>query len=419
MQIKIQNFGPIQNGFQDNDGWLDVRKCTIFIGNQGSGKSSVAKLISVFSWIEKVLIRGDFAKKHFTEHNRFRGTYCAYHRVENYFFNIEGKDIAHIEYKGQKYHFTYTNAKLEIKDLPNAIEELTQVMYIPAERNLVSVVKNPTQLKEFPQSLIDFVGEFNVAKQAIKIPLELPINKLHLEYDKLNDIINIKGSNYKVRLTEASSGLQSLIPMFLVSQYYAQLVKQQAKAGNANMSVDEKNRFIKKVSEIWEMQELSDEQKRSLLSNIAKNYNKSAFINIVEEPEQNLFPASQKEVLYKLLELNNYNAANKLILTTHSPYLISYLSLAVEAKSVEAKLVAAKLKQQHKPEALQIDNIVPLQARLSSEQIVVYQIDEATGKISNLKSYKGLPSDENYLNEHLAEINEQFSKLLEIEDLCQ
>ena len=54
-KIRIKNFGPIKEGYQENDGWLDVKKVTVFIGNQGSGKSTVAKLISTFSWIEKAL----------------------------------------------------------------------------------------------------------------------------------------------------------------------------------------------------------------------------------------------------------------------------------------------------------------------------------------------------------------------------
>jgi hypothetical protein len=35
-----------------------------------------------------------------------------------------------------------------------------------------------------------------------------------------------------------------------------------------------------------------------------------------------------------------------------------------------------------------------------------------------LKIYKGLPSDENYLNEGLADSNNLFSELLDLEDLC-
>ena len=62
-RIKIKNFGPIKEGCQDDDGWIDVKKVTVFVGHQGSGKSTVAKLISTCTWIEKALVRGDYKKK--------------------------------------------------------------------------------------------------------------------------------------------------------------------------------------------------------------------------------------------------------------------------------------------------------------------------------------------------------------------
>lgn len=61
-RIKIRNFGPIKEGYQENDGWIDVKKVTVFIGNQGSGKSTVAKIISTFTWIEKSLVRATLIK---------------------------------------------------------------------------------------------------------------------------------------------------------------------------------------------------------------------------------------------------------------------------------------------------------------------------------------------------------------------
>ena len=48
-KIKIKNFGPIKEGYIENDGWIDVKKVTVFIGNQGSGKSTVAKLLQRIS----------------------------------------------------------------------------------------------------------------------------------------------------------------------------------------------------------------------------------------------------------------------------------------------------------------------------------------------------------------------------------
>lgn len=71
-RIRINNFSPIKEGYTDNDGWIDIKKVTVFIGNQGSGKSTVAKLISTFTWIEKALVRVDYSKKWFERKNKLK-----------------------------------------------------------------------------------------------------------------------------------------------------------------------------------------------------------------------------------------------------------------------------------------------------------------------------------------------------------
>ena len=74
-RIKIKNFGSIKEGFLENEGWLDIKKVTVFVGNQGSGKSTVTKLISLFTWIEKALFRGDYDKKWFEKKNRLKNQF--------------------------------------------------------------------------------------------------------------------------------------------------------------------------------------------------------------------------------------------------------------------------------------------------------------------------------------------------------
>lgn len=91
-RIKIKHFGPLATSTNENDGWLEIKKVTIFIGNQGSGKSTIAKLISTCVWIEKVLTRGDFKKAEFKAPT-FRSKYCGYHRISNYFKKIRLKYI--------------------------------------------------------------------------------------------------------------------------------------------------------------------------------------------------------------------------------------------------------------------------------------------------------------------------------------
>jgi hypothetical protein len=50
--------------------------------------------------------------------------------------------------------------------------------------------------------------------------------------------------------------------------------------------------------------------------------------------------------------------------------------------------------------------------------VSIYQLDDFGG-IKKLPDYKGLPSDENYLNDFLAESNDQFINLMEIEEKCR
>ncbi|HBS89068.1 MAG: AAA family ATPase [Bacteroidetes bacterium GWF2_38_335] len=414
-RIRIKNFGPIKEGCLENDGWLEINKVTIFIGNQGSGKSTVAKLISTFTWIEKALVRGDYQKKWFEKKNRLKNQFLNYHRLENYFDGFEGLfDNTEFDYEGEAYTIKYRTGLLEIIENKKHNYYLPQIMYVPAERNFIANVKSPKELKLSSDSLKEFLSEFDKAKNEIKGAMRLPINDVDIEYDKLNDIVNIKGNNYKLRLTEASSGFQSLVPLYLVSWFLANSVKKQSQVSQESMSTEELERFRKGVEEIWDNESLTEEQRRVALSVLSHKFNKSAFINIVEEPEQNLFPTSQKQMLFSLLEFNNMNEGNKLIMTTHSPYLINYLTLSVKADNIYKLLRKNKYKLSD-PEYLQTNEIVPIASAVKADDLIIFELNERDGSIKKLPDYKGLPSDENQLNFNLEDSNELFAQLLEIQ----
>lgn len=78
----------------------------------------------------------------------------------------------------------------------------------------------------------------------------LPINNIGIEYDKLNDTLNLRGKGYKVKLTDASSGFQSLVPLYLVTGYLANSVKDKSETNHETMSSEEIQRF-KKVLRIF------------------------------------------------------------------------------------------------------------------------------------------------------------------------
>ena len=49
----------------------------ILTGGPGSGKSTIAKLISTFTWIEKALVRGDYDKKWFERKNKLKNQFMS------------------------------------------------------------------------------------------------------------------------------------------------------------------------------------------------------------------------------------------------------------------------------------------------------------------------------------------------------
>jgi predicted ATPase len=410
-RIKIKNFGPIKSGCETNEGWIDVKKVTCFIGNQGSGKSTIAKIISTFTWIEKALVRGDYNKKWFERKNKLKNQYLNYHRLENY-FKVNGSEKTVIEYEGDAFSIVYENGSLVISEVQNKEYPLPQIMYVPAERNFITYVKTPKELKLSSESLKEFLTEFDNAKNEMKGFENLPINNVGVEYDRLNDTLNLKGEGYKVKLTEASSGFQSLVPLYLVSGYLANSVKKQSETNKETMSSEELQRFKRGVEDIWNNNSLTDEQKRVALSVLSSKFNKTAFINIVEEPEQNLFPTSQWQMLQSLLKYNAMNRGNKLIMTTHSPYIINFLSIAIQGEYLEGKIKKSVNKDVLLPK---LYGLIPKESLINASDIVVYQLDEKDGSVKKLETIDGIPSDRNYLNDILVESNLLFDSLLEIE----
>ena len=393
--IIIKNFGAIKM----HNAPIEIKKVTFFIGNQGSGKSTVAKLIATFMWIEKALVRGGYDKKWFKRKNRFKNTFLPYHRIENYL-----KKDTFIQYEGEAYIITYENEFLKLEEKKNNNYSLPQIMYVPSERNFIAYVRSPKELKLSSEALKEFLTEFDNSKEIVK-NLSLPINKAMLDYDKLNNTLNLKGEDYKIKLTEASSGFQSFAPIYMVSNYLVNTIKKDSGI-KVSMSGDEISRFRKEIEQLYKDKYLNDELKRIAISVLSKKFNKTSFVNIVEEPEQNLFPTSQRDMLYSLLKINNEIADNKLIITTHSPYLVNYVSVAVEAGKLTQGVTAVKEKQ--------LNKIVPISSVVNSDDLAIYQLNEK-GSVELLESYEGIPSDENLLNNEIGRTNELFADLLDLQ----
>lgn len=388
MKFKIQNFGPITQGYSTDDGFLHIDGVTVFIGGQGTGKSSVAKCLSTVMWLEKALLRRDFSPEQLMSHGAFK-FHFTYHGIVDYF----EKDTV-LDYQGRYYRLSYAQEHLTIEPSTEALEiDQPKIMYVPSERNFLSSQATPSLMAKLHPSLTTFLDEFENAKHAISGPVSLPVDHSSYSNDQLNDISWVERRGNKTRLTNASSGYQSLIPLFLVTDYLANFID------NADIPLP--------VHHLRSMRQMLNEATDpAQQQQIPKRFKPSYTINVVEEPEQNLFPDSQVKMMYSLLGYQNRNALNQLIITTHSPYILNAATLAV------ACFITSE-KNQGSRSALA--DIVPSHAWLRPDRLTVYEIDEA-GVIQKLESCYDLPSDENYLNNFLGSFNDNLSAILELEE---
>lgn len=362
-QLIVKSFGPVKN--------LDItfKKVTLFIGDQGTGKSCVAKLFSMFKWLEKVLSQKKYKLNYFEQYNRFLTKLCPYHRIESFI-----QPDSYLKFESNLYDFVYSDGSFRIHDknedagLFRASHQneagLSKIMYVPAERSIVSVAENKTKLlKELPDSSETFSDEFVNAKKFFKSGYELPFEGLHFEYDSLNEVGWISDGDYKVRLINASSGIQSSLPMCMVSEYLSKMI---AEREEVKLSKEEKDKLEKRVAEIMQDDAISDSIKDMMIRQLSSANRYDRFINIVEEPELNLFPQSQMEVLHSLVAINSSSEQNMLVLTTHSPYSLAILNtLVLGAKVYERSYDNIKT---------EVEKILPTCYHIKREDIAAYRL---------------------------------------------
>ena len=400
-RIEIHNFGPIKEAN------ITVKKVTVFIGNQGSGKSTAAKLISTFAWIEKFLFRSrGWFPVPLINSGGFQ-TYLAYHRIESYL-----KDDTKVTYFGDYYQITYNLKKIQVNKIGDNYF-LPKITYYPAERNFISSIKKSKGRSGFQlwsKALQEFKEIFQEAKTNLKDrnTINLPIAGTSIEYNQLNEILYVKGVDYKIPLSDSASGFQSIVPMYIVAEYVSKITEKEQEMDDA-----EREQFIEQSTLILNNPRYTQEQKNILLSRLADGINIQSVFNIIEEPEQNLFPTSQHSMLFALLQFNNVAEHNSMIITTHSPYIVGNMTLAIKAAELYKKTSNDDIRQK-------IAHIVPEASSINADDVIIYEFDDKTRTVSELELQNGLPSDNDYLNNALGDTNDLFCDLLDLEEeICK
>ena len=422
-KLRVKNFGPIKEGFSENDGFMEITPVTVICGNQATGKSTIAKLYSTLTWLEKSLVKTGLGKK--TVPNTDFISFCSQQRLHEYFTKS-----TEIEYIGHTCTFSFKNNAFShelAKDFNNSLLSYNRpkIMYIPAERNLLTVVDDADDIGNLPLMLSILLEEYNKAKKHSESGLfDLPISNVQLQYDRQTRSTKVLTATGAIDILNSSSGIQSVAPISLVARFLADDVSGDFLRNINRLSVNGREEIkewlrqgdsplgrevtLSYFEQLLYGQTISESMKEKL-SLLLHFFFNTCFINIVEEPEQNLYPESQGKVLFELLECMNTNEHNQLMITTHSPYMLSYLTQSAKAAELLKKGVPSE----------RVGKIVPVKSAVAGEKISIYETKE-DGSIALLKPYENLPSDASLLNKALADGNERFAELLDLEEeFCQ
>lgn len=391
-RLIINNIGPLK--YVD----IELKTVNVFIGRQSSGKSTLAKIISFCSWLEK---NNDRVRKSLLD-----GAYkmlISYSRLSDAYFTHESS----IFYEGENivyaYNFSaplpvskYTEISwepvIDTKEVFGTFIVRTinpKVAYIPAERNFVSAVNNLSDYSEEDDNLQDFVNTWYKAKKKYTKSNALNLMGLRAKFfyqesDMTDNILLDSGE--ELPLTSASSGLQSVIPLLVLINWLSDGIYEEEKP----FSPIEQEKIVELLKALPDG--LKDDKVKRLLERMTgfiKGYVYSHTQFIVEEPEQNLFPETQCELLNYLLAAINHGKGHRMVLTTHSPYVLNQLNLLFKAFD---------------------KNVLISNASLNYDDTNVFAIED--GELRDLKVQNAHMVDPEYLVQFISSIYRQYAELV-------
>lgn len=406
--IIIRNIGPIQKAE------FDLNKVNVFMGPQSCGKSTIAKICSQCSWYEKnhLLTGGEYD---------FYSGLLEFHRMdEGYFsdnseilyesdwvtisFKGKGKEVS-LKYKDRDYENRYKNLKIE---------------YIPAERNFAATIPNLEKYSGGYDNIINFLNDWINFKETITKEKKylIPLSTIDVNYNydaKTKEDILTLANNKTVLLQRSSSGQQSIIPLLLVCEFmFTTLYSQKRNPSPAekkyirsllpeNMKADYdwliKMKGSEPKSKNNKNSELLVETERKIWNELGMSTDYNYSNVIIEEPEQNLFPETQKELTYFLLnKVNTGNKNHRMILTTHSPYILYAINNCLLGGLVKDDI----------PDDEQC-NFQSKSSWINPKLVSVWEIEN--GLLRNIQDKDNIIS-ENYFDRKMTELTDEYFQIL-------
>lgn len=438
-KIIIQNFGAVQNAE------IEVKKVLLLIGEQASGKSTIAKLIYFFKDLKSDLFNQiynnaetenfDVLKElSYPIREKFYDFFGSTVHLPNfnikYFYNLEQNRHLTLSLNKEKKLLATFSANMinqeaktnfiNIKRLlkPNSgtiqeqlIQEQNKIrhalrlsslvdnffdnhqkdsLYVIAGRN--STVSYSDLFEKYLFANIQSTIEEN-KNQSFRRKQNTIEESLMLEFIK--KVVKIKETFNKF------GGFEGLIETYAIDTVHKQelhhLKQQIDKILKGKYTIDnlgEKIVFNESGSHTTLSNASSGQQESiRILQDIFMNMldNLKVF-RIVEEPEAHLFPVAQKQLIELLCLLINNNPDNQIVITTHSPYVLSVFNNLLFATRVVLK--SPDLENE-------VAKIIPKKYRINADDFAAYSLGN-NGNTVYCKSIVNNPTqliEQNYLDE--------------------
>lgn len=410
----IRNVGPIKHLE------LNLKKVNVFIGPQSSGKSTIAKILSFCYWIEKqcCLLRqenGDVTGR------VLQDKLTQYYSMQGYFMSdsyvVYESDFVSIQINKYGYDDAYLT---EDKDVLKTYKR-SKILYVPAERCIVSTIPSWSAIKLADNYVKDFITEWGNVRD-INANKALRIKPLDIEYrfDKKSNHDIIKTGDRELWLESASSGIQSTVPLALMYDTYK----------TPNPEIDEQRSFLDQttLNKVYmeyimahtarpypvPIPETDKFEYRGIYCNVEKgkaeeklwlfrNYMETQYLQaIIEEPELNLFPDTQQSLVYELMQ-NVVETDNQLTITTHSPYILFAINNCLMG-GVVGDRIPDDVKQGLKSRGAWID----------PQNVGIHEIHN--GEIRSIQDEDDGTLLDNYLNQAYKSNSQEYLKMLEYYD---
>lgn len=317
--LQICNFGPIVKADINNIGDVNV-----FIGESGSGKSTVMKILALCRWLYKMQNIRSYLKMSGIKNVpfRLRGERVLSANGLNVFIREDSR----FEYNCGSFECSLKNGKLKVSNKILPFDELCleKIAYISDKRDMIpDLVVGNVVLKHGMFFLEETLGNFQKAIDSINTT-DLPYLNVKMDVKKTSIgrrvfVSSLSGdSNFTdLPLRNASSGIQNTVALHFILKYF----------------VDHYD-----VVEAINSTVLSYLASNDSLSNFKPIADIGAFKNkkislMVEEPELSLFPSNQRGLVNFIVSLIHKSSTADIDITmaTHSPYILTSLNVLLLA----------------------------------------------------------------------------------------